>query len=347
MKKGLLLSGIFTFVTGIAFFTAKVSALLTPVMGYYFLRGIPAEADRMAVKYPGAFGIHSYVPYVLMGAGLLLILISILFRKKDSDDELKWKFKLPQFKTWKKRRTIVQFTVLGLVALHIILYSLGLITMKSICPASMAGVAIKGAFGVAAVFWIFILVGTLFAGRFLCGWLCVFGPMQEISDNLLRATGNWSSEKKSLHPGFIYFFAFLFWGSIIFNIVMNIHYLTFSIHNGSDSNISNIWGFVSGIITLIPLLMFFGYLWGSRFFCRNVCPIGGLLRIYSKFGFLKIKIDQDKCTDCSACTRNCQMNVNIDKYVKAGSASIKDGDCILCGDCIDGCPKKALTFGIA
>ena len=347
MKKGLLLSGIFSLVLGIAFFTEKVTALMFPVTGYYYLRGIPAETHRMATKYPAAFGIHSYVPYVLLGAGLLLILISIIFRKKDNDDELRWRYKLPQFKTWKKRRTTVQFIVLGLVALHIILYSAGLITMKSICPGSMAALAIKGSFGVAAVFWIFILVGTLLAGRFLCGWLCVFAPMQETADNLLRATGNWSSEKKSLHPGFIYFFAFLFWGSIVFNIVMNIHLLTFSIYGGDGGSISNLWGFVSGIITLIPLLMFFGYLWGSRFFCRNVCPIGGLLRIYSKFGFLKIKIDQDKCTDCSACTRNCQMNVNIDRYVKAGSASIKDGDCILCGDCIDSCPKKALKFGIA
>ncbi len=301
----------------------------------------------MVAKYPAAFGIHSYVPYVLLGVGLLLILISILFRKKDNDDELKWKFKLPQFKTWKKRRTIAQFIVLGLVALHIILYSAGLITMKSICPGTLASVAIKGAFGVETIFWIFILVGTLFSGRFLCGWLCVFAPMQETADNLLRTTGNWSSEKKSLHPGFIYFFTFLFWGSIIFNIVMNIHFLTFSItDNGGDGNIKNIWGFITGIITLIPLLMLLAYLWGSRFFCRNVCPIGGLLRIYSKFGFLKVKIDQEKCTGCSSCTGQCQMNVNIDRYVKEGSASIKDGDCILCGDCIDSCPKKALKFGV-
>ncbi|MCU0847858.1 MAG: 4Fe-4S binding protein [Spirochaetes bacterium] len=344
MKKVLLLTGVFLFVFGIACFTKEVTGLLIPIVGYYYFRGIPAEPDRMPDKF---FGVYSHVPYVLIGAGLLFMIISLLLPKNGDETPIKWNFKLPKFKTWKKRRTVFQLVVLGLIAVHIILFTLGITSIKAICPAGLAIGAIKGTFGIAAVFWSFILIGTIFGGRFLCGWLCVFAPVQENADNILTATGNRSKAKKHLHPAFIYTAAFIFWGSVIFNIIMNINNLTFDIYSGTSNPIGNIWMFIAGLLTVIPLVMFFIFLWGSRFFCRNVCPIGGLLRIYSRFSFLKIKIDHDKCTDCSACSRNCQMNVNIDGYIKSGSASIKDGDCIVCGDCIDNCPKKALSFGIA
>jgi ferredoxin-type protein NapH len=344
VKKFLLLSGIFVFVLGIGFFTKEVSSLTFPIAGIEYFRGDPADPNRLPDAY---FGIYSYAPYALMGAGLLLIIISMLFPKKDNADLIKWHFQLPQFKTWKKRRTIFQLVVLGLITVHIILYALGMTNIKAVCPGATAAGAIHGVFGIGAVFWIIILVGTIFGGRFLCGWLCVFASMQESADNILTATGNKSRTKKNLKSGFIYFFALLFWGSIIYNIIMNINNLTFSIHGGEAGPISNIWAFIGGLFTLIPLLMFFIYLWGSRFFCRNVCPIGGLLQLYSKFSFLKVKIDPDKCTECSACSKNCQMGVNIDKYITSGNTSIKDSNCIVCGDCIDRCPQKALKFGIA
>jgi ferredoxin-type protein NapH len=344
MKKGLLLSGIFAFVLGISFFTKYVTGLTAPLLGYYLFRGKIVEAGNMPDAY---FGIYSYVPYVLMGIGLLMIIISMLFRKKENAGLPKWRFKLPHFKTWKQRRTIVQIVVLVLVAVHIGLFVLGFTNLKTLCPFSTGGGIIHGVFGFGAVYWTIILVGTIFGGRFLCGWLCVFASLQERAENLLTVTGNKPKTKKHMHSGFIYFFAFLFWGSIIFNIILNINHLTFSIHGGEVGPLTDFWGYIAGVFTLIPLLMFFIYVWGSRFFCRNVCPIGGLLQLYSKFSFLRVKIDADKCDNCSTCSKNCQMDVNIDKYIAAGNTSIKDGNCIVCGYCIDNCPKKALSFGLA
>jgi polyferredoxin len=343
MKKVVLFLGIFVFALGIACFTKEITGLLFPIAGFYYFLGIPSEPSLSPDAY---FGIYSHVPYVLMSVGFLLIIISMLFPQKAKESLIKWHFKYPQFKKWKKIRTISQLIVLILIAGHIILYVLGITNIKAICPAALAIAAIKGSFGFSAIFWIFILLGTIFGGRFLCGWLCVFAPVQENADNILTAIGNKSKTKKQLNSAFIYFAALLFWGSIIYNIIMNINNLTFNIHSGTANPINNIWTYVGGLITIIPLTMFFIYLWGKRFFCRNVCPIGGLFKIYSKFSFFKIKIDADKCNNCSACATNCQMNVKIDKYISSGNKSIKDSDCIVCGDCIDTCPKKALKFGL-
>ncbi len=71
------------------------------------------------------------------------------------------------------------------------------------------------------------------------------------------------------------------------------------------------------------------------------------MSIYSRFGLLKIKIDKDKCINCNKCDRSCQMSVDIEKYINnENTKSIKDGNCIVCGDCIDGCPTDALCFGL-
>lgn len=97
---------------------------------------------------------------------------------------------------------------------------------------------------------------------------------------------------------------------------------------------------------MLPLTMFLSYYFGNRFFCKYLCPVGGLISVYSSIGILKIKIDHDKCKNCKLCSRNCQMGVNIDRLINEKSPAITDGNCIACGDCVDTCKFSALKFGI-
>jgi len=96
-------------------------------------------------------------------------------------------------------------------------------------------------------------------------------------------------------------------------------------------------GWLIGVFFL--LLLFLSRL-KPRFWCRILCPLGALLGIFSRFGILKLAKDQEKCTDCKQCTRNCQ-----------GAASPEPGqqwensECLVCFNCFDSCPEKALSFG--
>jgi len=96
-------------------------------------------------------------------------------------------------------------------------------------------------------------------------------------------------------------------------------------------------GWLIGVFFL--LLLFLSRL-KPRFWCRILCPLGALLGIFSRFGMLKLAKDQEKCTDCKQCTRNCQ-----------GAASPEPGqqwensECLVCFNCFDSCPEKALSFG--
>jgi len=76
-----------------------------------------------------------------------------------------------------------------------------------------------------------------------------------------------------------------------------------------------------------------------RFWCRVLCPLGALLGIITRFSILRLEKDQEKCTNCKSCIKDCQ-----------GAASPMPGqnwenaECMLCFNCLDSCPEDALSF---
>ena len=48
--------------------------------------------------------------------------------------------------------------------------------------------------------------------------------------------------------------------------------------------------------------------------------------------------DKNKCINCGACAKACQMNIDP---VKTPNSM----ECIRCGECVDACPKNALHLG--
>ncbi|PWH15138.1 MAG: 4Fe-4S ferredoxin [Anaerolineae bacterium] len=84
----------------------------------------------------------------------------------------------------------------------------------------------------------------------------------------------------------------------------------------------------------------------NRAFCKYVCPIPTLQKIPARFALLKIAGDQNKCTDCGACTKMCPMDINIPAYLHKGQRVLST-ECILCLECINVCAKGALTVNLA
>lgn len=93
------------------------------------------------------------------------------------------------------------------------------------------------------------------------------------------------------------------------------------------------------IIGLIFLVILFLNRIRSRFWCRNLCPLGALLGIFSRFSILKLEKFPEKCTNCNLCVKHCQ-----------GAASPKPGEdwetaeCLTCFNCHNVCPEDALAF---
>ena len=69
----------------------------------------------------------------------------------------------------------------------------------------------------------------------------------------------------------------------------------------------------------------------TRVWCRYLCPLGALLTIGNRIALLKMTRRMDLCSGCAKYPRDCRT------YTTPGTV-----DCIICGDCIEGCPRGAI-----
>jgi polyferredoxin len=59
---------------------------------------------------------------------------------------------------------------------------------------------------------------------------------------------------------------------------------------------------------------------------------------------IRITTEAEKCICCKKCDKKCPMSISVCEEVK--SNKIESFDCILCGECVDVCPKKVLKYSI-
>ncbi|GAB4239143.1 MAG: 4Fe-4S binding protein [Deltaproteobacteria bacterium] len=76
-----------------------------------------------------------------------------------------------------------------------------------------------------------------------------------------------------------------------------------------------------------------------RFWCRNLCPLGGLLALAGRFGVVRRRIDAAGCTRCGLCESSCRMGA-----IGAGAAATDHGECVECMDCQAVCPEEVIHF---
>jgi len=82
-----------------------------------------------------------------------------------------------------------------------------------------------------------------------------------------------------------------------------------------------------GIIIIASVFVF-------RPFCRFLCPLGAIYSLFNKYALFGIKVNEEHCTGCHACTRSCKLDAQ----------KINDRECIRCGDCRPACKHKAIVY---
>jgi polyferredoxin len=75
-----------------------------------------------------------------------------------------------------------------------------------------------------------------------------------------------------------------------------------------------------------------------RFWCKNICPLGGLLGLCSRYAILQ-RTPQKLCADCQACDSLCRSGA------VRGTGHMR-GECLLCMDCTGFCPEERVQFGL-
>jgi polyferredoxin len=192
-----------------------------------------------------------------------------------------------------------------------------------------------------------LLAGTivlaLLRGRVFCGWICMFGWIQEIPARL----GKWIFKKRFSvllvidkplrYLKYIVLFAVLYftWGMAA--LVISPYDPLAAYAHIPAGFASMVDGYLIGTIILIgSFVLSFFY---DRVFCKYLCPMGAFLGIISKISSYKIKRDEETCINCNKCTKACPVNIDVAKL-----KSVTDAECINCLECVTVCPTKKETL---
>lgn len=197
------------------------------------------------------------------------------------------------------------------------------------------------------------LFGSIF-GRFICGFLCPFGLVQDLLYKIPFV------KKIRLLPGerFLRYFRFII--LLIFVILLPLFVIDItglgqpwfckficpagSLEGGIplvllNSAMRGAAGFIFRWKLFILLVTILASIIIYRPFCRYVCPLGAVYGLFNKFSLYQIYVDEEKCTKCGACQKSCKLDIKI--YENPSSM-----DCIRCGECISRCPHNALEAGL-
>ena len=94
------------------------------------------------------------------------------------------------------------------------------------------------------------------------------------------------------------------------------------------------------VIAVVTLLVLLVLAWrGGRTYCNTICPVGTILSFFARFSWMKIRFADDKCRNCSLCSRNCKA-----ACIDYKTHSVDYSRCVVCGNCIDSCKFGALTY---
>ncbi len=178
-----------------------------------------------------------------------------------------------------------------------------------------------------------LLLGVVFLtfvfGRLYCSTICPFGILQEVLSFLRGKRKN----SKQGNYGFKYLISSLAFGALVAGCAVIIRYIDPYSVFGSAFSLS-----LFGIVFCFAILIL--VLFKNRFFCTNICPVGAILGLISKFSINKIYIDSKKCVSCSMCANSCPSGC-IDYKEK----NIDNETCIKCLKCLSVCKKSAIKFG--
>lgn len=189
-----------------------------------------------------------------------------------------------------------------------------------------------------------LLLMGLFLGRFICGFLCPFGLIQEFLHKIPTPKLIKSKITRGLTwIKYAVLIIFVFMIPVIYSAPGFCKYICpagtleagiplVSLQKKLRPMIGNLFGWKVAVLVVIVALCVFAY----RGFCRFLCPLGAIYSFFQPVSFFGIQVDEKKCINCDACIKNCKMDVK----------KVCDRECIQCGECIQRCPVDAIYFGI-
>ena len=195
----------------------------------------------------------------------------------------------------------------------------------------------------------FFLVGSLL-GRFVCGWLCPFGLIQDLLYKIpfLRKINTFKGDKllRKLKYVILLVFVILLPMFLVDVLGQGLPYfckficpagtleggiLLVLFNESMRGALGWLYAWKNALLLLTVILSVLIY----RPFCKYICPLGAVYSLFNPIAVFRYRVDAGKCTGCGACTKACGMN--LDPVKEANHL-----ECIHCGQCRNACKTGAI-----
>ena len=202
-------------------------------------------------------------------------------------------------------------------------------------------------------------VGTI-AGRWVCGWLCPFGFLQELlhmPTKLLKKRGNTAAVSRKLKTPFV--FRYIKYVFLLLLVILLPIFLVDEFGFGAPyfcelvCPAGTIMGALPLFIATPSLTAFIGTLFyikvsaaalfvagsvvSKRFFCKYICPLGAIYGLFNRFALTRLVFHSSNCNGCQQCIGVCCMDIDPRKPDHRI-------ECICCGKCVKACDQNALCM---
>lgn len=242
----------------------------------------------------------------------------------------------------------------GLFALHLVHWKLRGTSVAPLEFSESLHTLHDGIITAGFLFALLAVAGTLFFGRFFCGWGCHILALQDGCAWLLGKLGikpkPVRSRTMALVPLGIMAYIYL-WPQLVrlweHEAYPGLHLVRAADGWGSFMTRDLFRAMPGPVFSILTLAICGGatvYFLGSRSFCYSVCPYGVFFGWAEKVAPAARLVLSGKCENCGLCTLNCKSGVQVIQELKK-FGTVTDTNCLKSLDCVAGCPNGAIGLG--
>lgn len=219
------------------------------------------------------------------------------------------------------------------------------------CPIG-AMQAVIGSWNFKFAFYVagFLLFVGALLGRFVCGWLCPFGLVQDLLHKIPfpRKIGVFRGDKLLRKLKYIILLVFVILLPMFVVDVLGQGAPYFcklicpagTLEGGIplvllNRSMQSVLGWLYAWKNVLLLITIFLSVLIYRPFCKYICPLGAIYSVFNPISVFRYRVDKEKCTDCKVCAKVCKMQVDP-------AENANHPECIRCGACKKACPVKAI-----
>jgi len=189
-----------------------------------------------------------------------------------------------------------------------------------------------------------VIILSLIFGRIFCGWFCAFGAFTDLIHQLFKKLFKINFQVNPLLDSILKYAKYLILALII-GLVWTLNRIPAELFTPwtAFAQLGELFSgyFVLSFSFLTLILAIVGAVFIERFYCRYLCPLGAILALLSKISAVKLTKPDIQCHLCKRCGATCPMGINLNN-----AATVADGECIRCLECVTACPRQNLRVSL-